>query len=39
MSTEAAYRVNGQLVSREQFYRVACDPQRSVAALNHFLAR
>jgi len=31
MSTEAAYRVNGQLVSREQFYRVACDPQRSVA--------
>jgi ATP-dependent helicase/nuclease subunit A len=31
MTKTAAYRVDGQLVSREQFYRVACDPQRSVA--------
>lgn len=25
-----AYRVDGELVGREQFYRVACDPARSV---------
>ena len=28
--TQAAYRANGQLVSRAAFYAVACDPQRSV---------
>ena len=31
MSGQAAYRVNGALVSSEQFYAVACDPARSVA--------
>ena len=29
--TQAAYRINGELASREAFYAVACDPARSVA--------
>ncbi|MFN9476074.1 UvrD-helicase domain-containing protein [Acidovorax sp.] len=29
--TKAAYEHNGQAVSREAFYAIACDPQRSVA--------
>jgi len=28
---DAAYEHNGQPVSREAFYAIACDPQRSVA--------
>jgi len=31
MSEQAAYRLNGEPVSREAFYAVACDPARSVA--------
>lgn len=31
MNGEAAYRINGELVSRERFYALACDPQRSIA--------
>jgi ATP-dependent helicase/nuclease subunit A len=31
MSEQAAYRINGEPVSREAFYAVACDPARSVA--------
>ena len=29
--TQAAYRINGELASREAFYAVACEPARSVA--------
>ena len=29
--TQAAYEHNGRPVSREAFYAIACDPQRSVA--------
>ena len=29
--SQAAYRINGQLVERAAFYAVACDPARSVA--------
>ena len=29
--TQAAYRIDGEQVSREAFYAVACDPARSVA--------
>jgi ATP-dependent helicase/nuclease subunit A len=31
MTEQAAYRINGDLASREAFYAVACDPARSVA--------
>ena len=30
MSSSPAYEHNGQRISREQFYRIACDPRRSV---------
>jgi len=30
-SSQAAYELNGQAVSREAFYAIACDPNRSVA--------
>ena len=30
-TTALAYERNGERVSREQFYAVACDPRRSVA--------
>ena len=31
MSTQAAYEINGALVTQAYFYAVACDPRRSVA--------
>jgi len=31
MTSQDAYRINGELASREAFYAVACDPTRSVA--------
>ena len=31
--SQAAYRINGQLVDRAAFYTVACDPARSVAVV------
>jgi ATP-dependent helicase/nuclease subunit A len=31
MSAALAYRHNGELVDRERFYAIACDPRRSVA--------
>lgn len=31
MNRDAAYEHNGQRVSRERFYAIACDPRRSVA--------
>ena len=30
-AAQAAYEHNGQPVTREAFYAIACDPQRSVA--------
>ena len=29
--TQAAFEHNGQLVARQRFYEIACDPRRSVA--------